>query len=126
MNREKRVSFLNLFKLPGFLFVASVSGIVLTSLGQGEAAIGLLIGVSLYILNLAFLYEGGKSLLSAGTKRTGRAVAAVSSVGRLLFLGVALSFVLRLGLVAFIAACGGLLAGQVNLHLSLLIQGRIN
>ena len=125
MNTGKQVGFISLFRLPSFLIVTSVAGIILGALGMGRAAIGLLIGVFLYIANLFFLYEGGKSLLSANSRRNGRMAAILGSIGRMLFLAVALVFVLRIGLVAFVAACGGLLAGQVNLQLVLLIEGRI-
>ena len=125
MNRGTEVGFISLFRLPSLLLVASVAGIVLGSLGLGMAAIGLLIGVFLYVVNLFFLYEGGKSLLGAASRRSGRMVATLGSIGRMLFLAVALAFVLRIGFVTFIAACGGLLAGQVNLQLVLLIEGRI-
>jgi hypothetical protein len=125
MNTGKQVGFISLFRLPSFLLVTSIAGIVLGSLGMGRAAIGLLIGVFLYIANVFFLYEGGKSLLSANSRRNGKMAATLGSIGRMLFLAVALVFVLRIRLVAFIAACGGLLAGQVNLQLVLLIEGRI-
>jgi len=125
MNTGKEPDFISLFRLPIYLLVTSVAGIVLGSLGIGRAAIGLLIGVFLYVANLFFLYEVGKSLLSASSRRNGRMTATMASIGRMLFLAVALAFVFRIGLVAFIAACGGLLAGQVNLQLVLLIEGRI-
>ena len=125
MSKKTEVSFISLFRLPSFLFVTSVAGIILGSIGLGTAAIGLLIGVFLYIANLFFLYEGGKSLASAKSPRTGRMIAAMASIGRMLFLTVALAFVSRIGAVIFAAACGGLLAGQVNLHLVLLIEGRM-
>lgn len=125
MNTGKQVDFVSLFRLPSFLLVTSVAGIVLGSLGMGRAAIGLLIGVFLYVANLFFLYEAGKSLLSASSRRNGRMSATMASIGRMLFLVVSLAFVFRIGLVAFISACGGLLAGQVNLQLVLLIEGRI-
>lgn len=125
MNKGTEIGFISLFRLPSFLLVTSVAGIVLGSLGMGRAAIGLLIGVFLYVANLFFLYEASKSLLSASSRRNGRMAATMASIGRMLFLAVSLAFVFRIGLVAFIAACGGLLAGQVNLQLVLLIEGRI-
>lgn len=125
MNKEKKLDFISLFRLPSYLLVTSVAGIVLGALGFGMAAVGLLIGVALYVTNLLFLYEGGKSLLAAASRRSGRMVATLGSIGRMLFLAVALTFVLRIGFISFIAACGGLLAGQVNLQLMLLIEGRI-
>ncbi len=125
MNKGKKIDFISLFRLPSFLLVTSVAGIVLGSLGFGMAAIGLLIGAFLYIVNLFFLYEGGKSLLSSESRRNSKMIAMMSSLGRMLFLAVALAFVIHIGLVAFFAACGGLLAGQVNLQLVLLIEGRI-
>ena len=125
MNRGTEGGFVSLFRLPSYLLVTSVAGIVLGSLGFGMTAIGLLIGVSLYIANLIFLYEGGKSLLSSESRRNSRMIAMASSLGRMLFLAVALVFVLRIGFVTFVAACGGLLAGQVNLRLVLLVERRI-
>lgn len=124
MNRGTDSGFISLFRLPSYLLVTSVAGIVLGSLGLGMVAVGLLIGVSLYIVNLIFLYEGGKSLLSSESRRNSRMIAMASSLGRMLFLAVALVFVLRIGFVTFVAACGGLLAGQVNLRLALLVEGR--
>jgi len=111
MSEETEVGFVSLFRLPSFLLVTSIAGIVLGSLG--------------IVANLFFLYEAGKSLLSASSRRNGRMTATMASIGRMLFLAVSLVFVLRIGLVAFISACGGLLAGQVNLQLVLLIEGRI-
>ncbi len=125
VSRGPEVGFISLFRLPSYLLITSVAGIVLGSLGLGMAAIGLLIGVSLYLLNSFFLYEGGRTLLSAGSRWSGRMMAAMGSIGRMLFLAVALAFVSRLGIIPFFAACGGILAGQVNLHLVLLMEGRI-
>ncbi|HDL86187.1 MAG TPA: hypothetical protein ENH11_07685 [Candidatus Acetothermia bacterium] len=125
MNKGKKLDFISLFRLPSYLLVTSVAGIVLGSLGLGMAAVGLLIGVTLYVANLFFLYEGGKSLLGAESRRNGRMTATMASIGRMFFLSVALAFVLRIGVVPFFAACGGVLVGQVNLHLMLLVEGRI-
>ena len=125
MNKGKNLDFITLFRLPSYLLVTSVAGIVLSSLGFGMLAVGLLIGVLLYVTNLFFLYEGGKSLLNGASSHSVKTNAALSSIGRMFFLAVALGFVLRIGPTSFFAACGGLLAGQVNLHLVLLIEGRI-
>ncbi len=125
VSRGLEVGFISLFRLPSYLFITSVAGIVLGSFGLGMAAVGLLIGVFLYIANLFFLYEGSKSLLSAASRRNARMSATMASIGRKFFLAVALAFVLRIGFVPFVAACGGLLAGQVNLHLVLILERRI-
>jgi hypothetical protein len=124
MNKWKQASFISLFRLPSLLVVASITGAVLISVGLWKAALGLLIGVFLYIINLFFLYESNKSLLGARSPQAGRFIAGISTIGRMIFLGVALAFVSRMWFPAFLAACSGLLAGQVNLQLSLLIQGR--
>ncbi|MEA1871705.1 MAG: hypothetical protein U9N00_05895 [Candidatus Bipolaricaulota bacterium] len=82
------------------------------------------IGYILFVLNAFFLYEGGRSLLGAGYSKKGRAIAALSSLGRILFLMVALVFVARMGKQVLLFAGGGLLLGQLNLYLAHILQRR--
>jgi hypothetical protein len=126
MKGLKKDSFIRLFQLPSLFFVASVTGVVLTSIGLWQAAIGFGIGVMLYMVNLFFLYEGNRSLISARSPRSGRIIATISGIGRKAFLAVSLAFLAQFWFPALIATCGGLLAGQVNFQLSLLIQGGIS
>jgi len=100
-----------------FLF-CGVIALVAVVLGAREAAGGVMIGFVLFAANALLLVEVGRTLLG-GEGRGGRVAVAVSSVGRLLLLGVLLAAVfLFLGRSAGVGACGGLLASQVNLHLT--------
>ncbi len=126
MKGLKQDNFIRLFQLPSLFCITSVTVVVLTSIGLWKAAIGFGIGVLLYMVNLLFLYEGNRSLLGAKSPQTGRMIAAISSIGRMALLGMALAFLAHIWFPALIAACSGLLAGQVNLQLSLLIQRGIS
>ncbi len=100
--------------------MTSILALVAGLLGYPLAALGLWIGVALYIGNLLLLHEIARSLLAAGSRRTGRSMAIGSSLGRMLLMGVLLALVgLTLGREALLGACGGLLITQVNLHLPL-------
>jgi len=89
-------------------------------LGYPWAALGVWIGVALFVGNLLLLHEIAKTLLHAGSRRTGRSMAVGSSLGRFLLLGVLLAAVgITLGREALLGACGGLLIAQVNLHFPL-------
>jgi len=90
--------------------------VVLLAIGRGNAAGGILIGWALYVLNAFLLVEVGRALL--GGERAARGRVVVSTMGRLLLLGVLVAgvFVL-LGRPAGIGACVSLLISQVNLQL---------
>jgi len=101
------------------LFLALILTILLL-LGRYWAALGVAMGVGLFIGNAFLLYEIGRSLLAAESRRGVRAMAIVSSAGRFLMMGVALGLIgMYLGREALLGACGGLLVSQVNLHLPL-------
>jgi len=101
----------------GFFLSAIVAGI-LVAVGRPMGAAGVGIGFTLYAINVFFLYETARSLLSRSDPGGPRFLAAASSVGRLLFLGTVLTLVFfLLGREALIGGCGGLFLSQVNLHL---------
>jgi hypothetical protein len=106
------------FSLGGsFLFCAALAG-ALVATGHARAAIGAGIGLALCVSNLVLLYVTLRSLV--GREAPGRAglLAAVSSVGRLLLLGLALGAVAAfLGREAFLGAAGGLVLAQISLFL---------
>ena len=100
--------------------MAAVLALVVGLLGYPWAALGVWIGVALFVGNLLLLHEIARSLLNAGSRRTGRSMAIGSSLGRFVLLGVLLAFVgIFLGREALLGACGGLLITQVNLHFPL-------
>jgi hypothetical protein len=125
MSNPLTSKFMRLFRLRSTLVLCGVAAEVLAGLGLATAALGVLIGCALFTLNCFFLYEAGHSLIKASSKGRGGASAALSSLGRFLFLAVALALVTRMGQCALFAACGGVFVGQVNLHLGYLWQRRI-
>lgn len=125
MTDREQFDFINLFRLPSLSVICLIVVIVLSLLGKWDAVGGLCIGAALFVAKSFFLYEWGRSLLGGQSRGRARALATLASVGRLLFLGVSLAFVSRWGTVPLFAACGGLLGGQLNLHLTHLITGRI-
>jgi len=107
-----------LLRLGSGIFLCAVAAGILIAFGRPMAAAGVGIGFALYAINLFFLYEAARGLLSRADSGGPRFLAAASSVGRLLFLGMILTLVfLFLGRAALIGACGGLFLLQVNLHL---------
>jgi len=107
------------YRLGRSILLAAVSALVVGLLGYPLAALGLWIGVALFVGNVAMIHEIGRSLMAAANRRSGRAIAVGSSIGRLLLLGVLLAAVgLTLGRGALVGACGGLLIAQTNLGLS--------
>jgi len=105
------------YRLGRAAFVVAVLALVFGLLGYPPAALGLWIGLALFVGNLALLHEIGRSLLGA-SRRAGRSIAVGSSLGRLLLLGVLLAAVgVGLGREALLGACGGLLIAQTNLSL---------
>jgi hypothetical protein len=92
--------------------------VILLLLGYRWAAAGVGMGFILYAVNGFFLYETGRSLLTGGSAKTVRWVAAGSSAGRLLLLGMSLGAIgVFLGREAVLGAGGGLLVSQLNLRL---------
>ncbi len=118
MTRPSLRAAIRQFRLGRSTLGAAVLSLILGLLGHGGAVLGLWIGVSFYIANLFLLHEAARSLITARSRRTGRSMAIGASVGRLLLLGVLLSFVgIYLGRETLLGACGGLLITQVALSL---------
>ena len=113
-----------LFRLKSTLLLCSATAFFCALFGLETAPIGMGIGYILFVLNVFFLYEGGRSLLGTDRSKKGRTIAALSSLGRILFLMVALVFVARMGTQILLFAGGGLLLGQLNLHLAHILKRR--
>ena len=106
------------FRLRSTILLTVIAGIVLAVFKQFGAAGGIVLGLSLYALNLLLIMEIGRSLLRRDGARHPRPLAALSSAGRMLFLAIALSLIaVLLGRNVVLGACGGLLIAQVNLHI---------
>ena len=105
------------FRLRSTILLTVAAIIVLAVFHQFDAAGGLVLGFSLYAINLLLIMEIGRSLLRRDGARHPKPLAALSSTGRMLFLAIALSLIaVLLGRDVVLGACGGLLIAQVNLH----------
>ena len=104
---------------PGLaVLVCGVVAGVLAALGRTSAAAGVGLGLLLFLVNTFFLYITLQSLVARDAPRGASALAAASSVARLLLLGLALGAIaVALGAEAFFGACGGLLTAQISLLL---------
>jgi len=107
----------------GLLFSGTVSSI-LSVFGLWVLAVGFLVGCLLFVLNLLFLYESGRALIRLEGRERAGAMAGCSSLGRILFLGVALALLVQVSVPAFCAACGGLIFSQTGLRLIYIRQRR--
>jgi len=107
----------------GLLFSGTVSSI-LSVFGLWVLAVGFLVGCLLFVLNLLFLYESGRALIRLEGRERAGAMAGCSSLGRILFLGVALALLAQVSVPAFCAACGGLIFSQTGLRLIYIRQRR--
>jgi hypothetical protein len=106
------------FRWRSTVSIGLIAVVVLVIVRQYQAAIGVVLGGLLYAGNLVLMMEIGRSLSRQEAASRVKAIAALSSTGRLLFLGVALSAIaLFLGRVVLLGACGGFLIAQVNLHI---------
>ena len=109
---------IRLLRVPSALGLCLLGAVILLLLGYRWAAAGVGMGFILYAVNGFFLYETGRSLLTGGSAKTVRWVAAGSSAGRLLLLGMSLGAIgVFLGREAVLGAGGGLLVSQLNLRL---------
>jgi len=120
MKRPARWDFIHVFRLRGLVIATAAVGIALILAGQGGYALGVTLGTGLFVLNALFLYEGGRSLLRSPAGSKVRVIAAASSAGRLLFLGMALAFAAQLGRAVLIGSCVAILAAQLHLHLPII------
>ena len=100
-----------------FLFCGALAA-VLFALGLRAAALGVGLGLALYVANALFLYWTLAALVGREAPQRAALAAAVSSVGRLLLVGLALWLVAsRLGRETFFGAAGGLLVAQISLFI---------
>ncbi|MDD5263378.1 MAG: hypothetical protein PHU43_00895 [Candidatus Bipolaricaulis sp.] len=101
---------------PGFaVLVCGVLAGVLAALGRTSAAVGVGLGLLLFLINTFFLYATLQSLVGRGSPHGAPFLAAASSVARLLLLGVALGGIAAfLGSETFLGAGGGLVAAQIS------------
>ena len=114
--------FVQLFRLRNILVLGIVGASILASVGLSEAAVGLVIGLALFVLKSFFLYEAGRALIKRDSKGIARAIAAVSSFGRVVFVAVTLALVAQMGLSTLLSTFGGLVLGQINLHLAYIVR----
>ena len=101
-----------------FLVCAVAAGGLLV-LEQPAAALGVSLGLGLHLSNALFLYLTLASLVvrgaAGGTVRYAAAIASVSSIGRLLFLGFVLWWIAAtLGRETALGAGGGLALAQIS------------
>jgi hypothetical protein len=100
------------------VLLCGFSATVLAALGRTRAAMGVGLGLLLFLLNTFFLAATLQSLVAGDTARGTPVLAAISSVARLLLLGVGLAAIaVGLGTEAFLGAGGGLAAAQISLLL---------
>jgi len=114
--------FVQLFRLRNLLVLGAVGTSILAAVGQPAAAIGLVIGLALFVLKSFFLYEAGRALIKRDSRGIARAIAALSSLGRVVFLAVTLALVAQMGLSTLLSTFGGLVLGQFNLHLAYIVR----
>ena len=114
--------FVQLFRLRSLVVLGAAGPSILAAMGLTEAAVGLLIGLGLFAAKSFFLYEAGRALIKRNSKGIGRAIEGLASLGRVLFLAVDLALVAQMGLSTLLSACGGLILGQINLHLSYIVR----
>ena len=99
--------------------------IALAIFRQYHEAVGVVLGLLLYAVNLLLMMEIGRSLLRGIETSRPKLLVALSSTGRLLFLAVALSLIaVFLGREVVLGACGGFLIAQVNLHVPKLVHNK--
>jgi hypothetical protein len=106
----------DLFRWRSAVLLTLVLSLVLLAFQSSRAALGAVIGFGLYAANLFLIAEIARGLTREGGPIARRMVA-VSAVGRLLLLTVALAALgLSWGREMLLGACGGLLLAQINLH----------
>lgn len=101
---------------PGFaILVCAVLAGILAALGHTSAAVGVGLGLLLFLINTFFLFVTLQSLVGRAAPHGAPALAAASSIARLLLLGIALvGIAITLGSETFLGAGGGLIAAQIS------------
>jgi len=124
MSNLSFTKFNRIFHICGGLLLSVIVSSILSVFGLWVLAVGFLVGCLLFVLNLLFLYESGRALIRLGGRERAGFMAGCSSLGRILFLGVALALLAQVSVPAFCAACGGLIFSQTGLRLVYIRQGR--
>ena len=117
MKQASRIGFVDIFRLRVVWPVIAIGAGGLAATGHWDMAIGAVIGGALFTLNSFFIYETGKSLLAGDSRARSGFIAAFAPLGRLTFLGIVLAGVSIIGRTTLFAAMGGMLLGQVLIHL---------
>jgi len=125
MGGTSRIGFIEIFRLRVFWGATVVGAGLLAGFGEWSPACGLAIGGALFTLNSFFIYEAGRSLISAGDRARGGFIAGVAPLGRFAFLGIGLAGTAALGQGALFSAMGGVMLGQALLHLGHLKRGKV-
>ncbi len=125
MGGTSRIGFVEIFRLRAFWGAIAVGAGLLAGFGRWGPACGLAIGGALFTLNSFFIYEAGRSLLSRGNRARGGFIAGIAPLGRFAFLGVGLAGTAALGQEALFSAMGGVMLGQVLIHLGHLRRGKV-
>jgi len=114
--------FIRLFRLRVSLALCAATAVVLASLGQWAVAMGVLVGLALFVLNALALYWAGRSLLRGAVRGRGVALAGLSGMGRMLLLAAVLALAAMMGVRVFLACAGSLLFCQANLHVAYMLR----
>jgi hypothetical protein len=103
-------------RLGGSFLVCAAFATGLLVLGRPAAALGVGCGLAMHLANALFLYLTLASLASRGTTGSTAAIAGLSSVGRVLLLGLVLWWILTAwGRETALGAGGGLALAQISL-----------
>ncbi len=120
MKQAFRIGFADIFRLRIVWPMIIIGAGSFAAAGRWDLASGVLIGGLLFTLNSFFIYETGKSLLAGDNRRRTGLIAAFAPLWRLMFLGTAFAGVSAVGHSTLFAAMGGMLLGQVAIHLGYL------
>ncbi len=126
MKQVSRIGFVDIFRLRIVWPVIVVGAGSLAATGHWDMAVGTLIGGGLFTLNSFFIYETGKSLLAGDSRTRSGFIAAFAPLGRLAFLGIAFAGISTIGQMMLFAAMGGMLLGQVLIHMGYLWRKEVS
>ncbi len=116
MEGAGRAEFLRLFHVWDLVGLGVVGMGILVGLGQWSAAIGVAVGVAMFILKSYFLYETGRALVKRRDRNRVGFIAGTAGLGRLAFVGVTLAAIAQASGVVVLAAGAGLVACQIYFH----------
>ncbi len=116
MEAVGRAEFLRLFRVWDLVGLGAAGIGILVGLGQWSAAIGVAVGVAMFILKSYFLYETGRALVKRHDRNRVGFIAGTAGLGRLAFVGVTLAVIAQASTVIVLAAGVGLLVCQIYFH----------